>query len=199
MNTLSVSISESVEVAPNPEREPLPITPSYITHPPFPYYDVEKSMQQVLSLQPSLPSHLSGHGPPPPNEDPLSEGLKALNLLSSEQPIPTKSQRDSLQPSSSSSSSSSPSSTSQPLVVKVRLCGSGECDFVEVEVPSVTYQALLQTCCEELEVNAADVAKIRKLPNVLIRKDRDIQRMKEGQELEIVMKSDLTISPPNDL
>ena len=92
--------------------------------------------------------------------------------------------------------SPSPSSTSQPLVVKVRLCGSGECDFVEVEVPSVTYQALLQTCCEELEVNAADVAKIRKLPNVLIRKDRDIQRMKEGQELEIVMKNE-AISPPS--
>ena len=34
-----------------------------------------------------------------------------------------------------------------------------------------------------------EIAKIRKLPNVWVRKDKDVQRMKEGQELEIIVKS----------
>ena len=34
------------------------------------------------------------------------------------------------------------------------------------------------------------IAKIRKLPNILVRKDRDVQRLKEGQELEVVLKDD---------
>ena len=61
---------------------------------------------------------------------------------------------------------------------------------MEVEVRPVTYQALLAVCCEELEVGSGDVAKIRKLPNVLVRKDRDVQRMREGQELEVVLKTE---------
>ena len=78
--------------------------------------------------------------------------------------------------------------STNPLLVKVRVVGSGESDFVEVEVPSATYPALLKACCEELEVQTTDVVKIRKLPNVWVRKDRDVQRMKEGQELEVVLK-----------
>ena len=74
--------------------------------------------------------------------------------------------------------------------MKVRVCGSGECDFVEVEVTPLTYPALMTACCEELELATSDVAKIRKLPNVLIRKDKDVQRMKDGQELELVLKND---------
>ena len=68
---------------------------------------------------------------------------------------------------------------------------------MEVEVGPVTYLALLTACCEELEVAAVDVAKIRKLPNVLVRKDRDVQRMRDGQELEIVLKSETTMPASN--
>ena len=69
----------------------------------------------------------------------------------------------------------------------------------------VTYPSLIAACCEELEVASTDMVKIRKLPNVLIRKDRDVQRMKDGQELEVVLKSETTptsatiasaVSPP---
>jgi hypothetical protein len=73
--------------------------------------------------------------------------------------------------------------------VKVRISGSGESDFVEVEVPSLSYSSLLKSCCEELELVPHEIAKIRKLPNVWVRKDKDVQRMKEGQELEIIVKS----------
>lgn len=72
----------------------------------------------------------------------------------------------------------------------MRVTGSGETDFYEVEVPSLTYEALLKACAEEIEVEASQVAKIRKLPNIMVRRDRDVQRLKEGQELEVVLKED---------
>ena len=76
-----------------------------------------------------------------------------------------------------------------PFVVKVRIADSGESDFVEVEVEGMTFMVLLQACCEELGVGLSDVAKLRKLPNILLRKDRDVQRLKQGQELELVLKN----------
>lgn len=101
--------------------------------------------------------------------------------------------------SSSSSSSSRQQQQkhhdqSRSLLVKVRISGSGESDFVEVEVPSLSYPSLLKSCCEELELVPHEIAKIRKLPNVWVRKDKDVQRMREGQELEIIVKS---IAVPN--
>lgn len=79
--------------------------------------------------------------------------------------------------------------------MKVRVSGSGESDFVEVELPSLSYSSLLKSCCEELELVPHEVAKIRKLPNVWVRKDKDVQRMKEGQELEIIVKSSASSNP----
>lgn len=83
--------------------------------------------------------------------------------------------------------------------MKVRVSGSGESDFVEVEVPSLSYSSLLKSCSEELEVATHEIVKIRKLPNVWVRKDKDVQRMKEGQELEVIIKSGsatASVTPP---
>lgn len=77
-----------------------------------------------------------------------------------------------------------------PLLIKVRISGSGEADFYEVELPSLSYDALLKACAEEVEVDVSDIAKVRKLPNILVRRDRDVQRLKEGQELELVLKEE---------
>lgn len=60
-------------------------------------------------------------------------------------------------------------------------------DFVEVPVSSMSFQALLEACCEELEVKASDVAKIRKLPDVLVRKDADVARLTGDERLELVL------------
>ena len=79
-----------------------------------------------------------------------------------------------------------------PLLLKVRVAGSSDSDFVEVELCLLSYQALLRVCCEELEVQPSDVLKIRKLPNVWVRKDRDVQRMREGQELEVVVRPEVS-------
>lgn len=73
------------------------------------------------------------------------------------------------------------------ILVKCRVANSVEEDFVEVEVPTLTYTALLQSCCEELEVESTMIAKIRKLPNTLVRKDKDVMRLNALQELELVL------------
>lgn len=77
--------------------------------------------------------------------------------------------------------------TSTAILVKCRIGDSVEKDFVEVEVPTLTYMSLLQSCCEELEVEPTAVAKIRKLPNTLVRKNKDVMRLNTLQELELVL------------
>ena len=80
-------------------------------------------------------------------------------------------------------------SSSPALLVKLRVFQSGETDFYETEISGqLTYENLLKSCAEELEVQVSQVAKIRKLPNILIRRDRDVLRLQEGQELEVVLK-----------
>lgn len=81
----------------------------------------------------------------------------------------------------------SKSDSNPPLVLKLRIHGSQDSDFIEIEISSLTYQSLLKTCAEELEVDASTIAKIRKLPNVLVRNDHDVQRMSSRQELEVVL------------
>ncbi|EDV28293.1 uncharacterized protein TRIADDRAFT_53777 [Trichoplax adhaerens] len=75
------------------------------------------------------------------------------------------------------------------LLVKVRIANSGEEDFVEVELDrfNLTYESLFDRCCEELDLSKSAVKKIRKLPNILIRKDKDLQRLTDNQELEVVL------------
>ena len=81
------------------------------------------------------------------------------------------------------------------LLVKVRVANSGEEDFIEVETDGLTYTGLLKAICGELEVPVNDVVKIRKLPNVLIRKDKDVARLIQGQELEVVLKPGAVYQP----
>ena len=41
--------------------------------------------------------------------------------------------------------------------MKGRLADSGESDFVEIEVESLSFPVLLRACCEELEESVMDV------------------------------------------
>ncbi len=89
-------------------------------------------------------------------------------------------------------------------IVKVRIADSEETDFVEVDVERASFADLLRSSCEELGVTIGDVAKVRKLPNVVVRRDKDVARLIEGQELELVLKAvpfvsnpAMTYTPPN--
>ncbi|KZC14655.1 Ankyrin repeat domain-containing protein 40 [Dufourea novaeangliae] len=74
------------------------------------------------------------------------------------------------------------------LVLKIRIVDAPDPDFIEVELPrsELTYHALVQICCQELNVDPTHIVKLRKLPNTKIRKDKDIQRLQNFQEIEIV-------------
>lgn len=80
----------------------------------------------------------------------------------------------------------------QELVLKVRIQNPNarENDFIEVELDrqELTYRALLRVCCRELDVSSEHVEKIRKLPNTMVRKDKDVARLQDFQELEVVLE-----------
>jgi len=79
--------------------------------------------------------------------------------------------------------------TSDELVLKIRVANTADLDFVEVELSrsELTYQALLFLCCKELDLNPHQIRKLRKLPNTRLRKDKDIQRLQNFQEIEVVV------------
>ncbi|KAL9833505.1 LOW QUALITY PROTEIN: ankyrin repeat domain-containing protein 40-like [Geothlypis trichas] len=102
-------------------------------------------------------------------------------------------------------SPSSPAPTFQPFfltgtfpyniqeLVQVRVQNLRDNDFIEIELDrqELTYQDLLRVSCCELGVNPEEVEKIRKLPNTLLRNDKDVARLQDFQELELVlMRSD---------
>ncbi|KFO78445.1 Ankyrin repeat domain-containing protein 40, partial [Cuculus canorus] len=75
------------------------------------------------------------------------------------------------------------------LVLKVRVQNLRDTDFIEIELDrqELTYEDLLRVSCCELGVKPEQVEKIRKLPNTLVRKDKDVARLQDFQELELVL------------
>ena len=69
------------------------------------------------------------------------------------------------------------------LVLKLRLAYSTDTDFIEVETnkSELTFASLMELCCSELGINPKYVERIRKLPNTWLRKDKDVQRLKDFQ------------------
>ncbi|XP_043483883.1 ankyrin repeat domain-containing protein 40-like [Leptopilina heterotoma] len=83
---------------------------------------------------------------------------------------------------------------STELVLKVRLANIQDADFIEIDLPKtcLTFQALLDVCCQELNIDESRVVKLRKLPNTKIRRDKDVERLENFQEIEVV--TDLTLN-----
>lgn len=130
------------------QQQSLPITPSYLAHPPFPYSS--KSELQTSSFSTT-------------NGDKLSQSA----VMNNHSHIPSD----------------------EELVLKVRVAHTEDPDFIEVELPRdhLRYEALLNLMCAELGVDKQLVARIRKLPNTIIRKDKDVGRLQNFQEMELVL------------
>jgi hypothetical protein len=64
-----------------------------------------------------------------------------------------------------------------------------EIDFIEVDLNTnkTSFDEFKRICIDELELKNTVILKIRKLPNILIRNDRDVKRLKDSQEIEIVI------------
>lgn len=80
------------------------------------------------------------------------------------------------------------------LVLKIRIAYTNDPDFIEVELPRVhlRYDALLNLMCAELGVDKQLVSRIRKLPNTIVRKDKDVGRLTDFQELELLLTNKAT-------
>ncbi|XP_063676947.1 ankyrin repeat domain-containing protein 40-like [Bolinopsis microptera] len=142
---------------------------SYQTNLPAGMVPVPQSIQPVAS---------PGHNPPLPSSP------QVVNIPDStqdkEMTTPVKES-----PVRSPAANSANSSPSADATIKVRLAGSE--DFFEVELVDIgdSYNSLVTCFAEELDIKSETVAKIRKLPNILIRKDRDVKRIKHGSEFEV--------------
>ncbi|KAL4239925.1 Ankyrin repeat domain-containing protein 40 [Mactra antiquata] len=75
------------------------------------------------------------------------------------------------------------------IVLKARVAYGMEKDFIEVEISRnhMTYENLMSILTKELAVERHLVYKIRKLPNTILRKDKDVRRLVDYQELELVL------------
>ncbi|KAM6297464.1 LOW QUALITY PROTEIN: ankyrin repeat domain-containing protein 40-like [Aegotheles albertisi] len=132
----------------------------------------------------------------PPSSPHIGHGTAPRREVASKQAVPLQ----------TDSSPTGPAPTFQPffftgtfpynmqeLVLKVRVQNLRDNDFIEIELDrqELTYQDLLRVSCCELGINPEQVEKIRKLPNTLVRKDKDVARLQDFQELELVLvKSD---------
>ena len=80
-------------------------------------------------------------------------------------------------------------------VLRLRIADAEETDFIEVDFDrsNMTFQNFQAVCCVELGIEAVnDVQKIRKLPNTIVRNDRDVKRLLSFQEFEVVLKKSQT-------
>ena len=74
-------------------------------------------------------------------------------------------------------------------MLKIRVALREDKDFIEVEMPKdrLKYDDLLSMMCAELGIQKQDVQRVRKLPNTIIRKDKDVTRLTDFQELELIV------------
>lgn len=79
------------------------------------------------------------------------------------------------------------------LVLKIRIANSNDPDFIEVDLPcnALTYQNLIKLCCNELEINESQIFRLRKLPNTKIRRNKDVQRLQNHQEIEVIIHTSI--------
>lgn len=128
---------------------------------------------------PITPNYLAN--PPFPYASPQGDG-----------PIQTKVVQQNSEPYMNGLATKTPSE--DELVLKARVANVLDTDFIEIELPRshLSFEALLFTMCKELQVDRRNVMKIRKLPDTVLRKDKDIFRLKDFQEVELVLTTKAT-------
>lgn len=76
------------------------------------------------------------------------------------------------------------------LILKLRVANAVDPDFIEIDLPhsALTLEYLIVSGCEELGISANCVDRVRKLPNTRLRRDREVERLQDYQELEFILK-----------
>jgi len=80
---------------------------------------------------------------------------------------------------------------SQEVILKIRVAGVADPDYVELELPreAMTLEYLTVAACEELGVEADQIERVRKMPNTRLRRDREVARLTDYQEVELVLRA----------
>ena len=80
---------------------------------------------------------------------------------------------------------------SREVCIRARIAEAKEKDFIEqdIDLDACTFEELKSVLCQELRIDpkVLIVRKVRKLPNTIIRNDRDVQRLVEGSEIELIL------------
>uniref|UniRef100_A0A8C4X1D8 Ankyrin repeat domain 40 n=1 Tax=Eptatretus burgeri TaxID=7764 RepID=A0A8C4X1D8_EPTBU len=188
------------------EDSSLPITPNYIGNPPFfysaptengmagnldrelksPQYTVNRESDHDVSTSPQL-AGLKQQQQQQQHHQGLSSRAQQYHVL--QQPGIVGGMPSPYQPIFLHTAF--PFQAQGELILKVRIQDSSQYDndFIEMELDrqDLTYSALLHACCVELHLEPAGVEKIRKLPNTLLRRDKEVARLTDYQELELVV------------
>ena len=74
-------------------------------------------------------------------------------------------------------------------ILKIRIADSNDKDFIEIDLPNTkfTFEDLTTVMCEELNIPKDSVERVRKLPNTKLRRDVEVVRLKDYEEIEIVL------------
>jgi len=150
------------ETKPNPPQKPAVIVPNYIRDPPL-AYQVDIGERNSTEKKPRLDPGLA---------DPVGDSSNRY-----QRGAPRKEEF---------------TTRKQEVIVKVRVAGADDSDFIEVDLPraALTLEYLIVISCEELGVPASGVERVRKLPNTRLRRDKEVTRLTDYQELELVLKKE---------
>ena len=74
-------------------------------------------------------------------------------------------------------------------ILKIRIADSKDKDFIEIDLPNTkfTFEDLTTVMCEELNIPKDSVERVRKLPNTKLRRDIEVVRLNDYEEIEIVL------------
>lgn len=162
-------LGEEETIILNSNSENLPIVPNYLRNPEFFY--VHKTSENSQSEKRGQK-----------NRDDLIIANQDCSIISNS--------REGNNPTCNLGSAAA--QPGEEIVLKLRIANSEEEDFIEVDLDrsSLTFQILEIVCCDELGIEANNIKKIRKLPNTIVRNDRDTKRLVSFQELEVVLKGE---------
>lgn len=82
------------------------------------------------------------------------------------------------------------SQVTKELILKIRVANRPDPDYIEIELASggLTLENLTVTACNELGVQTSQVARVRKMPDTRLRRDKEVARLQDYQQVELVLK-----------
>jgi len=148
---------------PSPQpQEKLPIQPNYLRHPPL-AHQVDIGERSIVDKKARLDVETAG----------VEDLVTASASSRTRKTVVSQQQQQ-----------------QKDVIVKVRVAKSSDPDFIEIDLPSssLTLEYLKTLACEELDIQQSRVERVRKLPNTRMRKDKEVARLQDYQEIELVLR-----------